>query len=172
MSAIDQIHAILANNPDIEVVELKEVIKTCVKTKRVSAVHKDMREFVKNHTNVSLARLRKELRIAFADVHKDDEESDGTPAPETAYRKYVREQTALMKEEDMWKDAPQALRMVEIGKRWKLHKQQMAVVAVAAVQLPNDEDEPAPAQAPTPRRQNKRTTDSGASTSRRTRARS
>lgn len=174
MSAIDQIRAILASNPDIEIVELKDVIRTCVKTKRTSAIQKDMRALVKDHDKTTLARLRKELKIAFAEVHKDDEESDATPAPETAYRKFVKEQTALMKEEDMWKDAPQALRMVEIGKRWKTHKQQAALAEAAGVQLPNDdENEPTPAQAPTPRRQNKRaTTNGGASTSRSARARS
>lgn len=146
MAAIEQIRAILASNPDIEVAELKEVIKTCVKVKRVSTVQKNLRELVKTHDKMTLARLRKELKMAYAEVHKDDDESDA-PVCENAYRQYVKEQTAVMREEDMWKDAPQPLRMVEIGKRWKLRKQAAAAVAdAAAVELPSDDEGEQPSQ--------------------------
>lgn len=138
-SAIEQIRAILLNNPDVEKDTLRDVIKICAKTKRTSAIQKDMRDMVKKYDKMNLTRLRKELKNAYLDAHKDDEES--TPPPETAYRKFVKEQTAIMKsaEGGMWKDVPQAVRLVEIGKRWKAQKQQADLVIAASVELPSDD---------------------------------
>lgn len=135
MSAIDQIRAILADNPDIEVAELKNVMKKC---KRTSALQKDMRELVKKHGKTALSRLRKELKSAHEYVHKTDENSEGSPVPETPYRKFVKEQTAIMLSgEGIWKNMPQAVRMVEIGKRWKAQK-----MGAISVEVPLVESEP------------------------------
>ncbi len=136
MSAIDQIRVILSNHPDIDVVQLKKMIKTSTKGTRTSALHKDMCELVKKHDKATLMRLRKELKLAFSSVHQGEVISS---TPKSAYCKFVQEQTGLMKGEEMWKDAPQALRMVEIGKRWKAHKQ-LNVADAASIELPTDDD--------------------------------
>ena len=134
MSAMDQIREILDSNADIDAAELRLVVKNIMKARKVrtNAVQKSMQELVGNHQKVSLARLRKELKLAYAEVHKNDEEID-VEGPTSAYRKFVKEQNLLMKNEDMYKDAPQPLRMVEIGKRWQAHK---LAANAASVELP------------------------------------
>lgn len=86
---------------------------------RVSQVQKDLRKLVEHHSKVSLARWRKELKLAYAYIHKtqNDDESVKELSP---YRAFVKEQTALLKNDARFED--QRERMQEISVRWKAHK--------------------------------------------------
>lgn len=123
MSAIDQIREIMAANPDLEAAELRlafgEILKQ--KKKRTNAVQKAMRTLVGDFKTSSLTRLRKELKLAYEEAHKNDEPvSESTP--KTAYREFVKEQTAILREDIAFAFSDQRERMIEIGKRWKARK--------------------------------------------------
>lgn len=136
-TAIEQIRAIIDQNPTMEATELRQAFNEIIrqKKKRTNAVQKAMRELVTAHKKTSLARLRRELKAAFAEVHKDDENVPA--APSSAYRTFVKEQSILLKIEDAFANANQRERMVEIGKRWKAQKNAPAE-ASASTHIPSD----------------------------------
>lgn len=139
-TAIEQIRAIIDKNPTMEAAELRQAFNEIIrqKKKRTNAVQKAMRELVTAHKKTSLARLRRELKAAFAEVHKDDE--DVPAAPSSAYRTFVREQSILLRSDDAFANANQRERMVEIGKRWKAKKMGMNAPAEASTSthIPSD----------------------------------
>lgn len=140
-TAIEQIRAIIDQNPTMEAAELRQAFNEIIrqKNKRTNAVQKAMRELVTAHKKTSLARLRRELKAAFAEVHKDDE--DVPAAPSSAYHTFVKEQSMLLRSDDAFANANQRERMVEIGKRWKAQKMganTAATEASTSTHIPSD----------------------------------
>lgn len=124
-SVLDQIREIIDAHPEMHSNDLCAAVKEICKEKksRTNHVQKAMQEFVAKHKNVSLTRLRRELKLAYASMHSDD---DAIPAaPMTAYRAFVKEQSAILRDSI----DNQRERMIEIGKRWKAYKSDTTATA-------------------------------------------
>ncbi len=167
-AAMNQIRAILDATPEINAAELRlavnEHIKEQNKKTRTNKVQKMMREFVTENKKLSLARLRKELKLAYAAIHNDDDSTDAS-SPTSAYRQFVKDQSALLKNDIAFMFSDQRERMVEIGKRWKAQKIQTGSLSLPE-SVPESESPPpahttAPTQVPKPKKK-KNTNDTNA----------
>lgn len=67
-------------------------------------------------------------------VHKDDEGEESVPS--TAYRTFVKEQTAILREDIAFTFCDQRERMVEIGKRWQAKKRVENQQPIPPMQVP------------------------------------
>lgn len=121
-SIVDQIKAVMDAHPNFDPAELRLMVNQMCKDKkkRTNAIQKSMQQLVSENKKASLTRLRRELKAAYEEIHKNDE--DVMVVPSSAYRTFVKEQSAILREDIAFTFADQRERMVEIGKRWKAHK--------------------------------------------------
>lgn len=119
------IQALMEGHKDADPKEIRAMITKTLKANRVAAIQQRLRGVVAEHKGLSLTRLRREIKKAYEHVNATDDSSDDeqpSAAVLTPYRKFVKEQSLVLKEE--MPDADQRERMIEIAKRWADAKKQ------------------------------------------------